>query len=318
MAGLARAWAGLWRLAHVRACGRRRFASLMVALALAACNGEEDVAYEPIFTKAAVPGVHRYVLGVHPLYNPQELHRIYAPLVDYLNARLDGPELRLEVSFDYAEFERKLYSGKFHFALLNPYQTVRSFEHGYRAFGKMGDDYQFRGILLVRRDSGIESVADLRGKAISYPAETALAAAMLPQAFLQENGLDVMRETRSLYVGPQDSSIMSVVLGRSAAGATWPAVWRAFRKEHPELAAALEVKWETLPLANNGLVVREGVPADLLRQVRDLLVELHDDREGRVILSRMGLSRFEPADNATYAPVVAFLDRFGKTLRPVE
>ncbi|MEZ4694041.1 MAG: PhnD/SsuA/transferrin family substrate-binding protein [Aliarcobacter sp.] len=50
-----------------------------------------------------------------------------------------------------------------------------------KVFAKMGDDENFRGIFLVRKDSGIKNFEDLKGKKISYPAPTALAATILPQ-----------------------------------------------------------------------------------------------------------------------------------------
>lgn len=291
---------------------------LPLLLLVPACSDEEESIYAPTISFAAAIGGQEYVFGVHPLHNPQHLHRVYGPLVNYLNDRLGGRRLRLEASFDYGGFEEKLYAGKFAFALPNPYQTVKSLEHGYEVFGKMGDDENFRGILLVRRDSGIRTVADLRGQTISYPASTALAGAMLPQAFLQESGLDVMRDTRSIYVGSQESSIMNVVLRTSAAGATWPPVWERFKEEKPELAAQLELKWRTPPLVNNGLVVRDGIPAELTQRIGELLFTLHKTEAGRAILARMALSRFEPAEDDTYRPVLSFLDRFGKTVRPIQ
>ena len=287
-------------------------------LLVPACSGEDEISYAPTISFAEASGSTEHVFGVHPLHNPQQLHRIYGPLVDYLNDRLGGPKLRLEASFDYNGYEQKLYAGKFAFALPNPYQTVKSLEYGYRVFGKMGDDDRFRGILLVRRDSAIQSVADLRGQTISYPAASALAGAMMPQAFLQESGLDVMRDTRSLYVGSQESSIMNVLLGTSAAGATWPPVWERFKEEQPEFAAQLELKWQTPPLVNNGLVARGGVDAELTRRIGELLFALHETEAGRIILARMALSRFEPAEDETYQPVLKFLHRFGNTVRPIQ
>ncbi len=40
----------------------------------------------------------------------------------------------------------------------------------------MSDDNNFRGIILVRKDSGIKKLTDLKGKAESFPTPTALAA----------------------------------------------------------------------------------------------------------------------------------------------
>ncbi len=296
----------------------RRLFLLLALMAVAACAPVAEEDYAPTFGPLGSSAAEEYRFGVHPLHNPARLFEVYGPLMDYLNARIPGARFRLEASRNYAEYDKKLYSGHFHFALPNPYQTVNSLKHGYTVFGKMGDDANFRGIILVRKDSPIRQVADLKGKAVSYPAPTALAATMMPQYFLQTQGLDVNRDIANLYVGSQESSIMNVYLGKSAAGATWPPPWIAFTREHPTIAAQLEVKWETASLPNNGLVVRNDVPAPLRRQVEEALFNLHATPEGKAILARIPLSRFEPATSATYEPVRTFLRQYAATVRPLE
>ena len=255
---------------------------------------------------------------MHPLHNPRRLFEIYGPLVDLLNRRIPNARFRLEASRDYAEYDRKLRERHFDLALPNPYQTLKAQERGYRVFAKMGDDHNFRGIILVRKDSGIKEVRDLRGKAVSYPAPTALAATMLPQDFLHAHGLDINRDIENRYVGSQESSILNVFQGRTAAGATWPPPWQALVRERPELAEALEVKWQTRSLPNNSLVARDDVPEAVLAALRTELLRLHEHPEGQALLARLPLSRFEAADDATYAPVRAFVQRFSAQVRPLE
>jgi phosphonate transport system substrate-binding protein len=275
--------------------------------------------YAPSFAeKSVAPEATEYVFGVHPLHNPQRLFAVYGPIADYLAAHMPGAHFRLEASRNYPEFDRKLYGRGFHFALPNPYQTVRAIDFGYLVFGKMADDDNFRGIILVRRDSGIEKVTDLKGKTVSYPAPTALAATMMPQYYLQTHGLDVNRDIRNVYVGSQESSILNVYHGFVAAGATWPTPWLAFQEQYPDKAKELEVKWLTGPLPNNGLIVRDDVPKDVADKVAALLFSLQDSEEGRKLLAPVPLSRFEPATDATYAPVRDFVRRFSAEVRPVE
>ena len=88
-------------------------------------------------------------------------------------------------------------------------------------------------------------------------------------------------------------------------------------KQQPEVAAQLEVKWQTPPLPNNGLVARDDLPETLVRRVAALLFGLHTDAEGRAILARMELSRFEAADDGAFDPVRSFLARFEREVRPV-
>ncbi len=290
---------------------------LLAGLAVA-CSWTGQGEGGPRYTRDPVDPRTEYVFAVHPLHNPVRLFDVYGPIIDRIRAECPDLRIRLEASKDYRTFEGKLAARKVHFALPNPYQTLLSQASGYRIFGKMGDDQHFRGIILVRRDSGIDSIRDLKGKAISYPAPTALAATLMPQYYLQTHGLEVVRDTRSVYVGTQESVIMNVYLKLTDAGATWPVPWLRFVQEHPREAAMLTVKWRTGTLPNNGLVVRDDVPEDVARRVERALFSLHRDPEGRRLLARIPLSRFEPATADTYAPVQAFMKRFTAQVHPLD
>lgn len=295
----------------------RAVAWLCLGLSLHGCGDGGGPPYRPEYgERPAGEKVKEYAFGVHPLHNPARLFEVYGPLVDLLGARIPEVRFVLEASRNYEEFDKKLYARHFDLALPNPYQTLNSLASGYRVFGKMGDDERFRGIILVRKDSGIRSVADLRGKAVSFPAETALAATMLPQQFLRDRGLP-FGAYEARYVGSQESSIMNVYLGDTVAGATWPPPWAAFQKDRPEYAAQLTVIWRTPNLPNNGLVARDDFPPELLKRVAATLFTLHETPQGQAILARLPLSRFEPATDATYRPVRDFVAHFGKTVRPL-
>lgn len=270
------------------------------------------------FGKQSPVAGQEYLVGIHPLHNPKRLFEVYGPIVEYINAKMPGVVLKLEASTNYEEFEKKLYAGHFDFAMPNPYQTVRSLAHGYRVFGKMGDDQDFRGIILIRKDSGIKDVADLKGKAVSYPAKSALAATMMPQMYLQTHGLNINTDIDNQYVGSQESSIMNVLLGHVAAAATWPVPWKTFCAQHPRQAEELEIKWQTEALINNGWVVRNDVPAELEGQFALHLFDLQNSEEGRKLLQAVPVSRFEAANDQTYDPVKFFLETFNKTVRPIE
>jgi phosphonate transport system substrate-binding protein len=291
----------------------------LLSVVLVACSpGPEGESTAPDYSTRAPEAAREYVFAVHPLHNPARLFEVYGPVIDHLNRKIPGTTFRLEASRNYEEFEKKLYGREPDFALPNPYQTLNSLKHGYHVIAKMGDDKLFTGLILIRRDSGIRQVADLKGKKVSYPARTALAATMMPQYYLQTHGLDINRDVQNLYVGSQESSIMNVYLGNVAAAATWPLPWREFQKEHPDRARELEVKWETDPLINNGVVARDDVPDALARQVAHILSTLHTTAEGKAMLDRMQLSRFELADDSRYLAIEGFLQKFCETVGPLD
>lgn len=293
-------------------------AGLFACLFLIACDNPVEQVVTPEFSSKKKSEQSVYIFSVHPLHNPARLHEIFGPVFDYLSKNIEGASFRLEASRNYAAYDKKLYARKPHFSLPNPFQTINSLQHGYRVFGKMGDDNNFRGIILVRKDSDIKKVSDLKGKAISYPAPTALAATMMPQYYLHTHGINAMKDVETRYVGSQESSIMNVYLKNVAAGATWPPPWLALSKERPELKDELKIIWQTEPLPNNGLVVRDDVPEDITEQVANLLFKLDTHKQGLAWLKKMELSKFEPASDATYQPVKDFVEVFHNTVRPVK
>lgn len=278
---------------------------------------EQSEEYQPSFSTENRRGKER-IVGIHPLHNPKRLFEVYGPIVDFINTQMPQAQFKLEASRNYEEFNKKLYSGHFDFAMPNPYQTILSLQHGYHVFGKMADDEDFRGIILVRKDSGINHVSDLKGKAVAYPAKTALAATMMPQQYLHTHGININTDIENRYVGSQESSIMNVFLGYVAAAATWPIPWRTFSAEHPEQAAQLDVKWQTEALQNNGWVVRNDIPPALVEQFAGVLFNLQKTPDGRKLLAAVPVSHFEAADNQTYKPVQHFLDDFNQHVRPIE
>ncbi|MCW7540648.1 PhnD/SsuA/transferrin family substrate-binding protein [Aquabacterium sp. A7-Y] len=307
------------RRLSVAACRiRLAIARLSCALVatLAGC-GAEKTGYEPTFSaEPLAPEADVVTVAVHPLHGPQKLVTLYQPLVDYLNTRIPGTRFALEASSSYGAFEQKLRDRKVHVALPNPYQTVMAEKHGYRVIAKVADDRDFRGLILVRKDGGVQRPTDLNGKSASFPAPTALAATLLPQRWLHDHGVDMGSLTK-IYAGTQESSILNLVLGKTTAAGTWPQAWRSFQQEQPHLASQVMVKWETEPLVNNSIMVRPDVNDVLAAKIREALLSLATESGGRSMLSRMEIRGFEAADAGVYDKVRLFVRNFERDIRPV-
>lgn len=291
---------------------------MLALLLLTACDLGAPA--RPLQYSKAPPGDQTpvYRLAPHPLYNPQTLSAVFQPLVEHLNGQLPGVRVELEASRDYQAYEQKFRAREADILLPNPWQTVEAIKAGYHVIAMWGDAHDFKGIFVVRKDGGIARPTDLKGKIVSYPSPTALAAAIMPQYFLHTQGIDINVDVQNNYVGSQESSIMNVYLGQSAAGATWPPPWRRFQKDHPLEAAQLKVIWETPALINNSVMVRDDVPPAVGDAIRQALLELPKTAQGLKILEGMETARFHPADDASYGIVRSYIARFEKEVRPVE
>lgn len=291
------------------------------ALLLAGAAGCTDASTPPGPRFSDEPPAQRppvYVLAVYPLHNPAKLIGAYQPIVDHVNARLQGAQLALEASRDYASFEAKLDSRKPELVLPNPWQALRAMRRGYRVIATAGEPRDYRGLFIARKDSPVTRPEDLRGAAVAYPSPTAHAACVLPQWFLHQRGIDVVRDLDNRYVGSQESAIMNAYMGHVAAAATWPTPWRAFVRDHPAEAGELKILWETEPLMANAVMARDDVPEALAGQVRAILLDLEGTAEGREILAGAEVSRFRAATDRDYEAVRTFIARFEREVRPVE
>lgn len=285
--------------------------TLFISIFFLSCSDDNQrKMYEPtgeLITKKS------YIVGVHPYLNSKKMYNSYRPIFDYLEKNLQNTSFILETSANYAAYNKKLYRGDFHFSLPNPFQTYNSLKHNYMVIAKMKPDNVFRGIIVARKDSKLTNVQQLKNKAVSFPAPTALAATMMPLFYLHENGLDVSKLDKK-FVGSQYSSILNAYSSDTIAGATWPPPWESWSKENPEKAKEMRVVWQTKPLINNGFVVRKDVDKKLSQKISKLLDELDNSEAGKKMLNDAGFAGFEYSKDSDYLVVEKFLKKYDKAI----
>jgi phosphonate transport system substrate-binding protein len=296
----------------------KKFLLIFIICFLAACEQQPIGNTLQYDTSPNDNGVITYRLAILPLHNPQKLFEAYQPLVDYLNSELQYIKIELEASRDYRTFENKYRARQPELLLPNPWQTLQAMDHGYHVIGMAGDTDDFKGLFIVRKDTDIIEPAQLKGKRVSYPAATALAAAIMPQYFLYTHDIDVNQDIENVYVGSNESSIMNVYHGNVTASATWPPPWRLFQKDNPEQAKQLKVIWQTSQLINNSVMVRDDIPDKISKQIQSLLINLIDSEHGQVILTNMETARITRANDEDYNVVNTYIKNFENKVRPVE
>ena len=296
-----------------------RFSAILVFISfIASCDAPSETKGPQYSAKPEKTGIQVIRFAIHPLHNPQKLAEDYQPVMDLLNSKQNAVKFELEASRDYSNFEKKIREREPEFMLPNPWQTLEAIKVGYKVIAMAGEPEDFKGLIIVRKDSGINQLNQLVGKEISYPSPTAIAACVMPQMYLEDHGIKVMSQTKRVYVGSQESSIMNVFLKQTVAGATWPPPWRAFQKEHPIEASQLKVEWQTESLVNNSVMARNDMPPDLVNFVQSTLLNLNTSPAGRKILMQMETERFLRANDDNYGVVKTYVQNFEKKVRKVE
>lgn len=253
-----------------------------------------------------------FIMGIHPGASPQELFKDYQPILAYLESKT-GERFEFESSRDYEDYEQKLRSRRFHFSLPNPAQTILAASNGYRIVAKMRIDDYFRGVIIANAASPLKAPGDIGKSEMCFPSATALAATLMPLAYLQANGLKVS-DVPKAYVGTHNSVIEHAANGTYAACGTGIRLLDAWRLANPQRANQVKVLWTTPSMPSNGIVARKDVDPLLTEKVVQALVELeHDPNVDQRVFTKQQ-QRFERASDQTYDPLRAFLLKYQKDI----
>ena len=129
-----------------------------------------------------------YTFAVVPQQAASEMAETWSPFLAWVSEN-SGVELRFVTAPDIPSFEKRLREGAYDFAYMNPYHyTVFHKKPGYKALAKE-KDRKLKGILVVHKDSKINSIKELGGSTIVFPSPAAFAASILPRSALMKAGV---------------------------------------------------------------------------------------------------------------------------------
>jgi len=251
-----------------------------------------------------------FQIGISPFYSTVELSKKFDPILKCLSKNIPEVTFRFVGSLSYQNFEDRLKAGYFNMVFSTPSEAIAASEEGYTIFGKMAENGHSKGVLLVRKDAGINLISDLKGKTICFPAPTAFVGTMMTKYYLQTHGLDVNKDIKRIYSNSLESSILNVYLGRCSAAGSALNTWKSFCVQEPVFADKLKIQWETPSTLNIAILARNDIKKELLDKISTILFTLQNTSEGRKILDSIPLSNFEEANLNTYKPVSEFLKKY--------
>jgi len=182
----------------------------------------------------AVRGQPTVKMAFMPRYSLQTMAKRYMPLVKYLRRETDC-DIRYISAVGYSGFLSAVEQADADFAFVNPvaYVTLHKTRGAYPLVLTQEPDFAGgppratdRGVILARADSGIESIADLRGKIIASAPQIAVAGYLGPVALCQRRGVEVMQQA-SVVACPTQEDVLKRLQGDKAdAGFVREGIWR--------------------------------------------------------------------------------------------
>lgn len=217
-----------------------------------------------------------------PDENPNELLRIYRPFAEYL-----AKELGIKVEFvpvvDYAATVEGLAAKKLDLVWYGGFTSVQAVR---RTGGQATrlvmrrEDAEFKSVFVTRKDGGITSLADLKGKTFAFGSVSSTSGHLMPRFFLLQNGIDPDRDfaQKPAFSGAHDATALWVQSGKVDAGALNFLVWAKLVEQKKVDLDKITVFWTTPPYVDYVWTARRDLDPGVRERISAAFLKLRYDR----------------------------------------
>ncbi len=255
-------------------------------------------------------GERSLIFGFLPIQSTQRLTARFGPFVDYLAARLGVP-VRMETAPDYAEFVRRTGRERRYDILFTAphFYWLAQREAGYRVIVRVAAP-TMRAIIVVPVDSDIRDLQDLRGRTLATVDPLALGT-VLVRDWLTAHGLDPDHDVVLVPTPTHNASLLSAYKGATDAAAL---MIPPFRHARAEVREGMRILARTDGVPHMPIAVAQRLPPDRVAALRDILLAMDEDPEGRALLARMRWPGFVAADPAEYEVLAPIAEQVRREL----
>lgn len=241
-----------------------------------------------------------------PDESPTELARKAAPLMSYLEKTLGVPVVFTPVT-DYAAAVEALVNRQVDLAWLGGFTFVQAkVRSGDRVIPLVQrlEDESFRSVFITT-DPAIKTLADLKGRDVSFGSQSSTSGHLMPRHFLLEAGVDPDKDFhRVAFSGAHDATIAAVASGKVDAGALNISVWEKFVDQKKVDSSKVRVFFTTPPYYDYNWTVHADMPEAQRQRLQAAFLALDPNTpEGEAILSLQRATRFVPTQASNYKSI---------------
>lgn len=260
------------------------------------------------FIASAQPQQKEILIGLIPEMNVFKQMERFRPLAEYLTKKT-GVKVNITILSRYGNIIDRFTAEKMDGAFFGSFTGTLAIEKlGVEPLARpvnLDGSTSYHGYLFARKDSGIRNVKDMKGKKMAFVERATTAGYIFPVAYLRENGIPNFEQYFSEYyfTGSHDAAIFAVLDRKADIGAAKHSIFDRVRKTEPRVDKELLILAESARVPSNGLCVRKGLDAGLKKKLKESLINLHKDPEGKAVLEKFGGIKFIETTVADYQPV---------------
>lgn len=248
--------------------------------------------------------------------NPDQLLEDVRPVVAYLEGKL-GRKVRAFVATDYAGVVEALKNETADVGFMGPLQYLLAHEQA-GAQAILGEVYNgqpwYTARIFVRKDSGIRTLADLRGKTMAFVDPLSSSGYLYPLEAFRRAGLIARREEaeqffRKIYFAGGDEQALRAVLNKfvdaAGIGQYSFAMLRAEERDQVTFIG------ESPRIPSHCVVARKGLDAASVAALQEALLALNEGPNRGLLKQLYNVDGYVKVTHATFAETEKMAREYG-------
>lgn len=231
----------------------------------------------------------------------------YRPLAQYLEAQL-GRKVELRTVDTWEGLAKSLANGETDLALMGPWGYVLA-NHAARAQVVSTILYdgkpEYFALMITHPDSGIKTVADLKGKTFAFGDKGSTSGYLIPLHYFMAQGIDPETYFAKVLYTKHQAIETQVASGQLDAGADYNRNRNAMIEQGLIKAERSKVIWQSAPLPNDAFAVSESLFKDkaLVARLQAALAGVGEQLKKQPNLLPAHYTGFVTTDNSFYKPI---------------
>lgn len=248
-------------------------------------------------------------MGFVPLKNSEKLVEDLKPISDYLSERL-GVKVEAFTASNYIGVVEGLGSGSVDFGIIPPFSSLLAQKQSnakpiLTSKGKTGKP-GYTAELYVRKDSGIKSLQDVKGKKVAFVDPSSSSGYIYPGAMLVEAGLNLDKDISYQFSGGHDKSLQLLLNKDVDVIATFDGVEDRYAKDFPQAKTDIQ-KLATSDMIPGIMVTTSSkMDKELQDKLEKALRDVENDPKMKELFTKMfSITGFTDVDQDAYKKVEA-------------
>ena len=273
-----------------------------------------------LFVPSKALSQNEMLIGLIPEENIFNQMERYRPLADYLSGKI-GVKVKLTILSRYGSIVDSFVTRKMDGAFFGIFTGVLAMEKlGVEPVARplnLDGKSTVNSYIFVKKDSGIKTVKDMRGKRIVFVDKLTATGYLFAIAFLREKGVQDIDKYFGEYffTGSHGSAVYSVLDNRADIGSAKSKVFNRMVEKDPAIKDELNIIAKSDEFPDTTLCIRKDFPAEIKTKIKQVLLNMDRDPEGNEILKKFGALKFIDADKKDFQPFFELAKKAGINIK---